>query len=83
MSEEKQNEITVSLRLQGIDEATEKLERYVQLLKETKTLADELAAIKEYYQNTHGVSPEKISLVAEGRSQLSFGKYTVSKQLFP
>lgn len=45
MNNQKQIEITVSLKLQGIDEATEKLERYVQLLKEAKTLADELASI--------------------------------------
>lgn len=46
MNNQKQNEITVSLKLQGIDEVTEKLERYVQLLKEAKTLADELASTK-------------------------------------
>ena len=34
-------EVTIT----GIDEATQKVERYVELLKEAKTLADELASV--------------------------------------
>ena len=34
-------EVTIT----GIDEATKKVERYVELLKEAKTLADELASV--------------------------------------
>lgn len=37
---------TINAELSGIDEATEKLERYVELLKEAKTLADELALVE-------------------------------------
>lgn len=36
-------EVTIT----GIDEATQKVERYVELLKEAKTLADELASPTE------------------------------------
>ncbi|EME3581513.1 hypothetical protein QL848_001766 [Enterococcus faecium] len=36
--------IQVHLEVIGIDEATKKAERYVELLKEAKTLADELAS---------------------------------------
>lgn len=44
--DEKQ-EIKVHAEVIGIDEATKKAERYVELLKEAKTLADELAS-KEF-----------------------------------
>lgn len=37
----------IHLEVIGIDEATKKAERYVELLKEAKTLADELAS-KEF-----------------------------------
>lgn len=44
---DKKQEIKVHVEVIGIDEATKKTERYVELLKEAKTLADELAS-KEF-----------------------------------
>ncbi|EMF0406354.1 hypothetical protein IL090_002596 [Enterococcus hirae] len=44
---DKKQEIKVHVEVIGIDEATKKAERYVELLKEAKTLADELAS-KEF-----------------------------------
>lgn len=41
MKEEK-----INVKLDGVDEATAKAERYVELLKEAKTLADELASME-------------------------------------
>jgi len=38
--------LNVEVEVCGIDEATKKAERYVELLKEAKTLADELASIE-------------------------------------
>ncbi|WP_375179869.1 hypothetical protein [Enterococcus rotai] len=38
--------VNIEVEVCGIDEATEKAERYVELLKEAKTLADELASIE-------------------------------------
>lgn len=38
-------EVTVNLEVIGIDEATEKAERLIEILKEAKTLADELASV--------------------------------------
>lgn len=40
------NEVKINVKLDDIDEATEKAERYVDLLKEAKTLADELASVE-------------------------------------
>lgn len=40
------NEVKINVKLTGVEEATEKAERYVELLKEAKTLADELASIE-------------------------------------
>lgn len=37
-------EAKIKVKLDGIDEMTDKAERYVELLKEAKTLADELAS---------------------------------------
>ncbi|OTN86593.1 hypothetical protein A5819_003443 [Enterococcus sp. 7E2_DIV0204] len=39
--------VNIEVEVSGIDEATKKAERYVELLKEAKTLADELAS-KEF-----------------------------------
>ncbi|WP_430840848.1 hypothetical protein [Enterococcus faecalis] len=39
-------EIKVDVSIEGIDEATKKAERYVEVLKEAKTLAGELASIE-------------------------------------
>lgn len=36
----------LNLSINGIDEATEKVEKLVKTLKEAKTLADELASMK-------------------------------------
>lgn len=44
---EKDQSLPVHVDVIGIDEATKKAERYVELLKEAKTLADELAS-KEF-----------------------------------
>lgn len=38
--------VELSLDLKGVDEATEKAEKLVNVLKEAKTLADELASIE-------------------------------------
>ncbi|AQL54552.1 hypothetical protein CEF12_13770 [Enterococcus faecalis] len=38
-------EIKVDVSIEGIDEATKKAERYVEVLKEAKTLAGELASM--------------------------------------
>ena len=43
MNEQK---LKVEVTFAGIDEATKKVERYVELLKEAKTLADELASVE-------------------------------------
>lgn len=40
------NEVKINVKLTGVEEATEKAERYVELLKEAKTLADELASME-------------------------------------
>lgn len=40
------NEVKINVKLIGVEEATEKAERYVELLKEAKTLADELASME-------------------------------------
>lgn len=40
------NEVKINVKLIGVEEANEKAERYVELLKEAKTLADELASIE-------------------------------------
>ena len=42
-------EVTIT----GIDEATQKVERYIELLKEAKTLADELASVE--FESTSSV----------------------------
>lgn len=46
-------EVTIT----GIDEATQKVERYVELLKEAKTLADELASVN--FEITSSVQRKK------------------------
>lgn len=43
----KEEKLTVKIELVGVEKATAKAERYVELLKEAKTLADELAS-KEF-----------------------------------
>ncbi|WP_251868138.1 hypothetical protein [Enterococcus malodoratus] len=40
------NEVKINVKLIGVEEATAKAERYVELLKEAKTLADELASVE-------------------------------------
>ncbi|MGP5429539.1 hypothetical protein ACTXNW_08795 [Enterococcus malodoratus] len=40
------NEVKINVKLIGVEEATAKAERYVELLKEAKTLADELASME-------------------------------------
>lgn len=40
-----QQTINLKVELGNLDEATQKLERYLELLKEAKTLADELASM--------------------------------------
>jgi hypothetical protein len=40
------NVVKVPMKLSGVDEAVKKAERYVELLKEAKTLADELALVE-------------------------------------
>lgn len=42
----KEEKLTVKIELVGVEEATAKAERYVELLKEAKTLADELASME-------------------------------------
>lgn len=42
----KEEKLTVKIELIGVEEATAKAERYVELLKEAKTLADELASVE-------------------------------------
>lgn len=42
--ENKKTELIVKAEIIGIDDATKKAERYIELLKEAKTLADELAS---------------------------------------
>lgn len=42
----KEEKLTVKIELVGVEESTAKAERYVELLKEAKTLADELASIE-------------------------------------
>lgn len=39
-------EVTVNVEVNGVDEATKKAERLVEILKEAKTLADELASVE-------------------------------------
>lgn len=43
----KEEKLTVKVEIIGVEEATAKAERFVELLKEAKTLADELAS-KEF-----------------------------------
>lgn len=38
--------VEVNVEITGVDEAVEKAERYVELLREAKTLADELASVE-------------------------------------
>lgn len=38
--------VNIEVEVSGIDEATKKAERYVELLKEAKTLAAELASME-------------------------------------
>lgn len=38
------NKITLDVELNGVDEATKKVERLIELLKEAKSLADDLAS---------------------------------------
>ncbi|MDT2450043.1 hypothetical protein [Enterococcus avium] len=40
------NEVKINVKLTSVEEATEKAERYVELLKEAKSLADELASME-------------------------------------
>lgn len=40
------DDIKVNVLVDGVDEATEKVEKLVKTLKEAKTLADELASMK-------------------------------------
>ncbi|MDT2648072.1 hypothetical protein P7D50_09705 [Enterococcus dongliensis] len=42
----KEEKLTVKIELVGVEEATAKAERYVELLKEAKSLADELASME-------------------------------------
>ncbi|WP_407855618.1 hypothetical protein [Enterococcus hailinensis] len=42
----KEEKLTVKIELIGVEESTAKAERYVELLKEAKTLADELASME-------------------------------------
>lgn len=65
MREQKQNEITISLKLQGIDEVTEKLEGYVKLLKEAKTLAGELASMDKKQELTNIVRGNRNESIEE------------------
>ena len=39
-------DLVINAKLIGVEEATAKAERYVELLKEAKTLADELASME-------------------------------------
>lgn len=39
-------DLVINAKLIGVEEATAKAERYVELLKEAKTLADELASVE-------------------------------------
>lgn len=56
--------VKVDIEVSGIEEATKKAERYVELLKEAKTLAEELASFRPEltlsedpsYQNVVGKS---------------------------
>lgn len=54
MNEQK---LKVEVTVAGIDEATKKAERYVELLKEAKTLADELASVE--FEITSSVQKEQ------------------------
>lgn len=54
MNEQK---LKVEVTVTGIDEATKKAERYVELLKEAKTLADELASVE--FEITSSVQKEQ------------------------
>lgn len=45
LNEKKQSTIDVDVSVSGIDEAVKKAERLVELLKEAKSLADDLASI--------------------------------------
>ncbi|MDT2597399.1 hypothetical protein [Enterococcus dongliensis] len=42
----KEEKLTVKVEIIGVEEATAKAERYVELLKEAKSLADELASME-------------------------------------
>lgn len=37
--------VNIDIQVQGIDESIKKLEKYISLIKEAKTLADELASV--------------------------------------
>lgn len=41
-----ENKATVTVSIDGVEEAVKKAERYVDLLKEAKTLVDELASVE-------------------------------------
>ncbi|MBV7391087.1 hypothetical protein KUA55_10375 [Enterococcus sp. ALS3] len=45
--------VSITAEVQGIDEITKKVERYIELLKEAKSLADELASTE--FEITLGV----------------------------
>lgn len=49
---QKKKSVKVPVKLEGVDEAIKKAERYVELLKEAKTLADELALV-DFEINLH------------------------------
>lgn len=40
----KDNKLTLDVKLNGIDEATKKVERLIELLNEAKSLADEITS---------------------------------------
>lgn len=49
---QKKKVVKVPVKFEGVDEAIKKAERYVELLKEAKTLADELALV-DFEINLH------------------------------
>ncbi|MGM0260503.1 hypothetical protein [Enterococcus sp. AZ102] len=40
-----EKEVKVNVQIEGLEEALEKVEKYVELLNEAKTLAEELASL--------------------------------------
>ena len=50
--------------------------------KITTSLERQVEIMKYEFMVEHGVAPERIILVAEGRNQFGPGKYTVSKLLY-